>query len=425
MADIVTYPLGTKHSTTISRCDQGKITDRIRQVFNYAYMGSIPLHSIIIGPRPEDVPEDWVIDHIDRNKLNNVCSNLRWVSHVFNCWNVVRADAGEQASRFRGVTRNPPSRGGKAWCAGGHKSTDAGAYDTEREAAIASATSYIRTFGIWAETSDILFTEDQTLPGALLSLEELAEIKRSIIATDALEPIPLSVTKGTGVIANRNGFEAWLGRKYLKKFKTLDAVVAFRKECIASLLEKEWQEYLLITPPRDADGDVAIALSDGKHGTGLMSKVDAQYWHQLTFKAKWAVNVQGYVRANSGVRYKSGFLHKAVMLLVDHTYVSGRDASIDHIKPAAKLDNRAENLRVVTHAEQMRNKVKRPGGTSPYMGVCRKGSRWAGKFRYTTSAGRQCYHVTRMTQEEVVLALNAKRLEVHGKKAVLDPLIIT
>jgi hypothetical protein len=107
------------------------------------------------------------------------------------------------------------------------------------------------------------------------------------------------------------------------------------------------------------------------------------------------------------------------MLLVNPDYVSGRNASIDHINPAAKLDNRAANLRVVTQSEQMRNKVKRPG----HIGVSRKGQRWIGQFGYTTTDGHQTYRVTRNTEGEVVIALNAKRLEVHGVKAVLDDLV--
>jgi hypothetical protein len=44
---------------------------------------------------------------------------------------------------------------------------------------------------------------------------------------------------------------------------------------------------------------------------------------------------------------------------MDPAYVSGRDASVDHINPTDKLDNRACNLRVATNLEQQRNKCKR------------------------------------------------------------------
>jgi hypothetical protein len=77
---------------------------------------------------------------------------------------------------------------------------------------------------------------------------------------------------------------------------------------------------------------------------------------------------------------------------------------------------------VATHAEQQRNKAPRAGGTSTYKGVyaCKNG--WRGKFSYTTSDGKiRRYHATRrQTEKEIVLMLNAKRLEIHGDKAVLD-----
>jgi hypothetical protein len=404
MSEVVTYPIG-KHHCTISSSDAGKLTERLRLVFNYAYCGSVTVHSIIMGPRPEDVPEDWLIDHADRNKLNNVRSNLRWVSPSFNRWNSVRVNAGEDASRFRGVTRK---RG--MWRARGVQGAHIGAYDTEREAAIASATAYIRVYGVWAETSDLLFTNDQSSPQALLSPQELCQIKQSIMAMPAA---PVTRVKGSGVSPFRNGFQVTYRSKYLAYFKDFDAALSFRKKHVASVEEHEWQAHLRNAPTRDHDGDVAIPLSDGKHGSDLMSKVDAQYWHRLTYRTKWCMGADGYVRSSKVL------LHKAVMLLVDPNYVSGRETSIDHINPAAKLDNRAHNLRVATHLEQCRNKQKRAGGSSPHVGVTRRGTSWKGTFGYTTSNGQQRYNVSGKTQEDVVIALNAKRLEVHGSRAIL------
>jgi hypothetical protein len=336
------------------------------------------------------------------------------VSPGFNRWNSVRVNSGEYVSRFKGVSKN--TQKGLPWRARGFQGVYVGIFGTEREAAIASATSYIRAYGVWAETSDLLFTEDQSSPGALLSLEELSEIKRSIATVD-ITPKPSPKCAEEGVFL-RHGkyYEVKFRGKWLKQFKDYDDAVAFRRQFVAAVQDGEWQAHMSITPTRDADGDVAIALSDGKHGVGITSKVDAQYWHQLTYKTRWFLDAPRYARSSKVL------LHKAVMLLVDPDYVSGRNASIDHINPAAKLDNRAANLRVVTHQEQMRNKVKRPGGTSPHIGVCRRGHQWLGQFGYTTSDGHQTYRVTGNTEGEVVIALNAKRLEMHGTKAVLDNL---
>jgi hypothetical protein len=408
MDDVITLRISNKHSITISRGDESKLTGKLKMCYNYAYAGPpdarASVYSIIMGPRPAHVPKEWIIDHADRNKSNNTRGNLRWVSPSFNAWN--RVHGGK--SRFRGVSLKK-----NKWCAQA-MGAYFGLFVTEREAAIASATACVRTYGEWAESSDLLFTADQTSPGALLSLEELAIIKRSIAAADA--PAPVSVTKGSGVYQMRNGkFRAVFRGKHLGTFKTSEAAVAFRVEHVKAVKEGEWQAYKSLKITRDDDGDAVIALSDGKHATGATSKVDDKFWHALTYKRTWYLNGDGYAQSSTVM------LHKAVMLLINDKFESGLNASIDHIDPTAKLDNRAINLRVATHAEQQRNKAPLIGRTSIHVGVSAVGDRWIGHFSYTTSEGPQVYRTPRLkTEKEVVLLLNAKRLEVHGDKAILQ-----
>jgi hypothetical protein len=416
MDDVVTMPISYKDSMTISRGDVSKITGKLAMFFGYAYVqfscSRASVHSIVIGPRPDDVSKDWVIDHVDRNKLNNTRENLRWVSPSFNKWNCVRMCTDRKTSRFRGV--HLIQKKGNQWCAyvmGAH----VGLFATEREAAIASATSCIRTYGEWAESSDLLFTADQSLPGALLTFEELAGIKCSIAAADTLPPAPVRITKGSGVSMKRGKFQVDFRRKYLGIFETFAAAAAFRTGHVAAVQEAEWQAYRSLPIARD-NGVAVIVLSEGKHASGATSKVDDEFWHKLTFQRKWCVNKDGY--ALSGT---TGMLHKAVMLLIDPNYKPGPNKSIDHADPTAKLDNRRINLRIATDHEQMRNKAPRPGGSSSHVGVYAIGGRWKGDFSYTTGEGPQKFQTPRLqTEKEVVLLLNAKRLEVHGDKAVID-----
>ena len=57
------------------------------------------MHRLVIGARPDGIPEDYVVDHIDRNKRNNRRANLRWVSTSFNIWNTFK----QGSSRYKGV----------------------------------------------------------------------------------------------------------------------------------------------------------------------------------------------------------------------------------------------------------------------------------------------------------------------------------
>jgi hypothetical protein len=410
MADVIALRVSAKCSITISRGDESKLAaGKLIMFFQYARIGSVSVHSLIIGPRPNSIPKDWVIDHVDRNKLNNTRENLRWVSRSFNAFNTVRHSG---VSRFRGVSFRHGCKSEWRASVGG---VNLGHFTSEREAAIIAATAYIRAYGKWAETSDLLFTFDQTLPD-LLSLEELADIKRSIAAEDALLPAPVSTTKSTGVYKTKSGkFRVEYRQSVLGYTESFIAAVVFREEQIKAILEREWHAYKSLPIPLDDDGDAVIALSDGKWGSGVKSKVDAEFWHQLTYKTCWCLTSQRYARRGRD----SQFLHKAVMLLIDSEYVSNWNASIDHIDPTAKLDNRRVNLRVATHAEQQRNKVTRTGGTSIHKGVYAIKTGWVGTFGYTTSAGPQLFRVpVQQTEEEVVRRLNAVRSEVHGDNAV-------
>jgi hypothetical protein len=80
---------------------------------------------------------------------------------------------------------------------------------------------------------------------------------------------------------------------------------------------------------------------------------------------------------------------------------------------------------VATNLEQQRNKTRRKGTTSSHLGVSRTRNTWEGTFSYTTSEGLQRYRVRASTEDKVTALLNAKRIEIHGEKAVLgDPEVI-
>jgi hypothetical protein len=425
--DTFTIKIGIKNPVyaIISKCDEALITARLRSVFNnYIYMGSVSLQSVVMGPRPVDVPGDWVIDHKNRNKLDNSRANLRWVSKSFNCWNQVPRIHKPSTSRFKGVSRTV--KVAPVWKATGPDRTYIGLFHTEREAAIASAASYVRAYGEWAENSDLLVTVDQSSPEALLSPAEMREIIISIASTSAGDLLRHR-SRGHTVATNNamergvqkatnTTFKVTFRSKYIASFGDYESAVACRRAHVASVLERERQAYLLVEPTTDQDGDAVIMLS-GRHGEGHVSKVDLRFWHRLTYKTKWDMDQYGYARcANDAMRT---MLHTAVMLMIDSKYIPSRNASIDHINPALKLDNRASNLRVATNLEQQRNKVRRPGSTSSHPGVSVTLDGWAGYFSYTTSTGRKQFRVKGKNEEEVTALLNAKRIEIHGDKAIL------
>lgn len=97
---------------------------------------------------------------------------------------------------------------------------------------------------------------------------------------------------------------------------------------------------------------------------------------------------------------------------------------VDH-KNGNTLDNRRENLRVCTVAENFLNRRKTPGcKTSPFKGVrwfrgkqksLKK--RWVGVISYK---GKTYYLGYFATQEEAAAAYNVKAVELHGEFACLN-----
>ena len=75
----------------------------------------------------------------------------------------------------------------------------------------------------------------------------------------------------------------------------------------------------------------------------------------------WRLDHHGYVwRRGQGEQIR---LHRALLGLVQ-----GDGLQVDHIN-RVKHDNRRENLRVVTYAQQRQNVPSRPGSSSRYRGV--------------------------------------------------------
>ena len=93
---------------------------------------------------------------------------------------------------------------------------------------------------------------------------------------------------------------------------------------------------------------------------GLFAKVDDQDYHLV--EHKWHRHSAGYAQRHlpDGRKEK---MHRDIMGLVP-----GDGLQVDHIN-MDKLDNRRENLRIVTHAQNGQNRPARRNSTSKYRGV--------------------------------------------------------
>ena len=115
-----------------------------------------------------------------------------------------------------------------------------------------------------------------------------------------------------------------------------------------------------------------IELSKGKRA--LVDDEDFEYLSQFN----WFVSSAGYaVRNETVAKYKrrSTLMHRDVLN-------AKKGLSIDHIN-GDTLDNRKENLRECTHAQNLKNQKIRSTNTSGYTGVhlVKRRNTWAAKLR--------------------------------------------
>jgi len=146
-------------------------------------------------------------------------------------------------------------------------------------------------------------------------------------------------------------------------------------------------------------------------------------------KLFWKVSPSRKVRAGDSagsmgkdymrVGYKGStaiFIHKIVWELHHGPVPYGM--RIDHIN-RDKLDNRIENLRLATAAQNSHNS-RQAGGSSKYKGVYKAGwdeNKWFAKM---TFGGKQMYFGTYSTEEDAARAINKAYLEYHGEYANLN-----
>ena len=88
--DLVQLTIQIGIVVTLSAVDYDRVAAQQWVIFNkYLFCGKLGvfLHHYIMGPRPADVPEDYVLDHANRQKHDVSRPNLRWVTRSFNNWN--------------------------------------------------------------------------------------------------------------------------------------------------------------------------------------------------------------------------------------------------------------------------------------------------------------------------------------------------
>lgn len=159
-------------------------------------------------------------------------------------------------------------------------------------------------------------------------------------------------------------------------------------------------------------GDAAfLPLVRSKKRPQRYTLVDIDDFERIT-KSRWGLATGGYARA-TGLKYLArhhGLLHAYIMR-------SKPGEIVDHIS-GDRLDNRKQNLRIVTRSENAQNSKRPtfPGKTSRFKGVC--WDRAAGRWRSRIQTSGVVTELGRFDEEaEAALSYDAAALELHGEFA--------
>ena len=157
-----------------------------------------------------------------------------------------------------------------------------------------------------------------------------------------------------------------------------------------------------------------IALSQGK-----FTKVDDEDYEKIN-QYKWRFsNKQGVATqvqiSGSG---KLGTQKRKTLLLHRFILNAPRGLEVDH-KNGDKLDNRRSNLRVCSHAENMRNRKVSKATLSGFKGVRSNGSRWQAYIMFNEKFINLGQHDTR---KDAARAYNKAALVYFGEFARLNEL---
>lgn len=132
---------------------------------------------------------------------------------------------------------------------------------------------------------------------------------------------------------------------------------------------------------------VQVPLANGR-GVALVDDEDAP----AVLAYRWYLHSGRYAARRDGAHIL--LMHRQILGL---EYGDRRQA--DHIDNCRKLDNRRDNLRVVTPAENCQNLTPRRGYTSRYRGVSR--CKQTGRWRAVCGLNGQYFHLGRFDSEEI------------------------
>lgn len=332
--------------------------------------------------------ENHIIDHINEDKLDNRQCNLREVSRSANRNNISKTDT-TTSSQYKGV--NYVKR----------RSVFRSRYDgillyygkDERQAALMYDIYTFQKFGENANNNKLISYEDA--------------IKHEFSPKEKIErELPKYISMTNEYFRVKRNFRSNESVFYFKTLKEAKQKVDELNLQINHTLLMEELLYKFHDIPRNANGIAFILYKDQEI---LVSDED---WHKLN-KERW------YIDKNTGYAFNNDLktMHRLLLPCEDTTKV------INH-KNGNRIDNRRENLEIVTateNAHQKKSKLK--NCSSQYFGVVlhKPTNKWMSRLK---KDHKEYYLGLYENEIDAAKAYNKKAIELYGQdKANLNILV--
>ena len=340
-----------------------------------------------------------IIDHIDRNRLNNTMKNLRLSTRKLNALN--QSHRITATSRYRGVTFNKKDKKFYTHV----RSKHIGWFDDELSAAY-GYNEYILEH----------FPNDENLMKNLNDVAKPDNYKLHKRKPKKESDLP----KGMFFRKEQNAYIIrfkFKKEKMEKEVRMKDREEALQKyNEILNELKHKWETKMNALPiTRNANNIAVIRTSKWKSNISEEEKkaqeilVDDEDWHALMKMPTWYITKRGYVQSSKGQ------MHRVIMNCTEND----AENSVDHIDNN-KQNNQKSNLRILpnNHSLHSHNRKKRSGTSSKYIGVSytKNMKQWLMTITYLGKTTSKFFD----TEEEAARFYDQKATEIYGANAKLN-----
>ena len=362
---------------------------------------TVCMHRIIMGLNDPHM----VVDHINHDKLDNRRENLRIVTRGANNQNRPKAVNANITSKYKGVyLHGVASSLWVARCGQNYIQS----FKTEDDAARAYDKVALHNFGIGAQLN-FKYTDEECAQ----ILAEPAPLTRTYVRKRSELP------KGVWFDfreATKNQYGAKYSKKSLGMYATPEEAAAVYEAYVKVLNKEREENHMNLEITRNEDGQAIIPIHNKLKEHVKSVIVDDDEWHRI-MRHTCCVNKCDYVSIRQS---------KSITMLHRYLMNPPADMIVDHIN-GNKLDNRKENLRIVTPKQSSYNKGKynTANATSMYKGVSKvtKHRKKGDVISYTCQVGKdgKTHRLGSFSNElDAARAYNVKAKELFGDFANLN-----